>query len=165
MSFRWYVAQVYPNCEGAAERRLNRQLFATHLPRRTTRTPRRGRIVTRLNPCFPGYLFVLLDLVGESWKSACYTRGVLRLLPVSERPLPVETAEVLELHQAELDGALVSGIVTPGSRLRVYRGALARQVIECLAVDDERGLVKALWDCFGRKVETVVPLDAVTVLR
>ena len=46
------------------------------------------------------------------------------LLPISERPLPVQTSEVLELHQAELDGALVSGIVTPGSRLRVYRGAL-----------------------------------------
>ena len=119
----------------------------------------------RAGPCFPGYLFVLLDLAGEAWKSACYTRGVLRLLPVSERPLPVQTSEVLELHQAELDGALVSGIVTPGSRLRVYRGALARQVIECLAVDDERGLVKALWECMGRKVETIVPLDAVTVLR
>jgi transcriptional antiterminator RfaH len=162
--FRWYVIQTHPNCEAAAERRLNRQLFATHLPRRTTRVPRRGKIMERASPCFPGYLFVLLDLVGESWKSATYTRGVARLLPVSERPLPVETAEVLELHQAELDGALVSGIVTPGSRLRVYRGALARQVIECLAVDDERGLVKALWDCFGRKVETVVPLDAVTLV-
>jgi len=164
MSFRWYVAQVYPNAEAVAERRLNRQLFATHLPRRTTRTPRRGRIVERLNPCFPGYLFVLLDLASESWKGACYTRGVLRLLPVSERPLPVETSEVLELHQAELDGALVSGTVAPGSRLRVYRGALARQVIECLAVDDEKGLVKALWECMGRKVETVVPLDAVTLV-
>jgi transcription antitermination factor NusG len=163
--FRWYVCQTHPNAEAAAERRLNRQLFATHLPRRTTRVPRRGKIMERAGPCFPGYLFVLLDLVGESWKGATYTRGVVRLLPVSERPLPVETSEVLELHQAELDGALVSGIVTPGSRLRVYRGALARQVIECLAVDDERGLVKALWDCFGRKVETVVPLDAVTVLR
>ena len=164
MSYRWFVAQVYPNCESVVERRLNRQLFATHLPRRTTRVPRRGKIMERAGPCFPGYLFVLLDLAGEAWKSACYTRGVLRLLPVSERPLPVQTSEVLELHQAELDGALVSGIVTPGSRLRVYRGALARQVIECLAVDDERGLVKALWDCFGRKVETVVPLDAVTLV-
>jgi len=164
MSFRWYVAQTYPSVEAVAERRLNRQLFATHLPCRTTRVPRRGKIVERLNPCFPGYLFVLLDVAGEAWKSACYTRGILRLLPISERPLPVATAEVLELHQAELDGALVSGIVTPGSRLRVYRGALARQVIECLAVDDEKGLVKALWDCFGRKVETVVPLDAVTLV-
>lgn len=163
--FRWYVCQTHPNCEGAAERRLNRQLFATHLPRRTTRVPRRGRIMERAGPCFPGYLFVLLDIAGEAWKAATNTRGVLRLLPISERPLPVETTEALELHQAELDGALVSGIVTPGSRLRVYRGALARQVIECLAVDDEKGLVKALWDCFGRRVETVVPLDAVTVLR
>ena len=165
MSHRWYVAQVYPNCESVAERRLNRQLFATHLPRRTTRTPRRGRIVERLNPCFPGYLFILLDLAGEAWKAATYTRGVLRLLPISERPLPVQTAEVLELHQAELDGALVSGIVTPGSRLRVYRGTLARQVVECLAVDDERGIVHALWEALGRKIETTIPIDAVTVLR
>src|SRR5262249_21524477 len=80
--------------------------FATHLPRRTTRVPRRGKIMERAGPCFPGYLFVLLDLAGEAWKAATYTRGVLRLLPVSERPLPVETSEVLELHQAELDGAL-----------------------------------------------------------
>ena len=55
-------------------------------------------------------------------------------------------------------------ITATASRLRVYRGALARQVIECLAVADERGLVKALWDCFGRRVETVVPLDAVTLV-
>src|SRR5262245_27419608 len=90
MAFKWFVAQVYPNCETAAERRLNRQLFATHLPRRTTRVPRRGKIMERAGPCFPGYLFVLLDLMGESWKSACYTRGVLRLRPISERPLPVD---------------------------------------------------------------------------
>ena len=165
MPFRWYVAQTYPNSEAAAERRLNRQLFATHLARRTTRTPRHGKIVEHAGPCFPGYLFVLLDLVGESWKSACYTRGVLRLLPVSERPLPVETSEVLELHQAELDGALVSGIVTPGSRLPVYRGALARQVVRCLAVDDQKGLVVALWSCLGREVRTTIRLDEVTVLR
>ena len=165
MTYRWFVAQVYPNSEAAAERRLNRQLFATHLPRRTTRVPRRGKIMERAGPCFPGYLFVLLDIAGEAWKAATNTRGVLRLLPVSERPLPVQTSEVLELHQAELDGALVSGIVTPGSRLRVYRGALARQVVECLSVDDERGVVHALWEALGRRVECSVPLDAVTVLR
>jgi transcription antitermination factor NusG len=165
MALRWYVAQTYPNTEAAAERRLNRQLFMTHLPRRTTRTPRHGRIVEHVGPCFPGYLFVLLDVTGEAWKGACYTRGVLRLLPVSERPIAVRAEEVIELHEAEIDGALVSGLVNPGSRLRVYRGVLARQVIECLAVDDERGLVKALWDCMGRRVECSVPLDAVTLLR
>jgi hypothetical protein len=30
-------------------------------------------------------------------------------------------------------------------------------------IDDERGLAKALWECMGRKVETAVPLDAVTL--
>jgi hypothetical protein len=49
--------------------------------------------------------------------------------------------------------------------LRAYRGALACQVVQCLAVDDHRGLVLALWEALGRKVECHVPLDAVTVLR
>jgi len=107
---------------------------------------------------------MLLDVGGEAWKSAIYTRGVLRLLPVSDNPIAVRTDEVLKLHQAELDGALLSGSVTAGSRLRVYRGALAHQVVECLAVDDERGIVRALWEALGRRVECSVPLDAVTVL-
>ena len=106
MPFRWCVAQTYPNAQAIAEPRLNRQLFATHLPRRTTGTPRRGKIVARTAPCFPAYLFMLLDIAGEAWKAATYTRGVIRLLPISKRPLPVATAEVLELHQAKLDGAL-----------------------------------------------------------
>jgi transcriptional antiterminator RfaH len=108
MTFHWYVAQTYPNAEAAAERRLNRQLFATHLPCRTTRVPRHGKIAEHVEPCFPGYLFILLDVVGETWKGATYTRGVLRLLPVSDNPIAVRTEEVLELHQAELDGG--SGI-------------------------------------------------------
>ena len=43
--------------------------------------------------------------------------------------------------------------LTPGSRLRVYRGVLAWQVVECLAVDDEHGIVRALWEALGRRVE------------
>jgi hypothetical protein len=37
-------------------------------------------------------------------------------------------------------------------------------VVECLAVDDEHGIVRALWEALGRRVECSVPLDAVTVL-
>jgi hypothetical protein len=99
----------------------------------------------------------------ERWKQATYTRGILRLLPISERPLPVLTSDVIGLHEAELDGALVSGTVTPGSQLRVYRGALARQVVHCISVDDGRGLVRALWQALGREVEATIPLDAVTL--
>jgi hypothetical protein len=81
-------------------------------------------------PIFPGYLFVLLDLMSG-------TVGSLRPTP-----------------------AACSGIVTPGSRLRVYRGALARQVLECLAVDDVRGIVRALWEALGRTVECSGCVDA-----
>jgi len=40
------------------------------------------------------------------------------------------SAGIFELHELRLDGALVSGIVMSGSRPRVYRGALAHQVVD-----------------------------------
>jgi hypothetical protein len=85
MAFAWYVAQTYPNAEAAAERRLNRQLFATHLPRRTIRTPLRGKIVARAAPCFPGYLFLLLDLAGEDWKDIATGTRQARHMPGADR--------------------------------------------------------------------------------
>jgi hypothetical protein len=48
--------------------------------------------------------------LARAWKAANYTRGVIRLLPISKRPLPVATAEVLELHQAKLRWRTVSGL-------------------------------------------------------
>jgi hypothetical protein len=36
-------------------------------------------------------LFVLIDVAGEAWKSACYTRRLLRFLPVSDNPVAVRT--------------------------------------------------------------------------
>lgn len=165
MSFRWYVIQTHPNAEAAVERRLGRQQFVTHLPRRTTRAVYHGRVVEQRGPCFPSYLFTLLDCDGEAWKAVASTRGVLRLLPKSDAPVAVQTDEVVSLHEAELAGALVTGRVMPGERLIVWQGVLARRVVECLSVDDEHGLVKALFSCFGRQVSATLRLDEVTVLR
>lgn len=166
MTFRWYVAQTKPNAERAAQRRLNRQRFATHLAMRTTRTAVRGVIVEHLSPLFPGYLFVLLDVAAadEHWKHVNSTRAVMTLLPTSERPIAIRhSSDIESLHEAERDGILVSGIVLPGATVRVYRGALVSQVLEVIdCVDD---CVRALWDCMGAKRVVSVPLDDVTVLR
>ncbi len=164
LSFSWYVAQTYPNAENAARRRLGRQFFATHLPIRTVRVARRGEIVEHHGPCFPGYLFILLNISrGEDkWKASTCTRSVLRLLPSSESPIAIPSDYVLGLHEAELDGALVAGVVKPGSRLRVYRGALANRVVEC--IDSVDGMVRALMDCFGRQTIVRIPVQNVTVL-
>jgi transcription antitermination factor NusG len=122
-----------------------------------------GKVFYIHQGCFPSYLFVSLDLDGEQWKAAVYTRGVSRLLPRSITPVAVPTPEVIELREAELAGALVTGKVVPGKRLKVWRGTLAKQVVRCLSVDDEAGLVKALWSCLGRQVSTTLRLDEVTV--
>jgi hypothetical protein len=114
-----------------------------------TRTPYHGRIAERISPCFPSYLFVLLDVAGEALKAATYTRHCAPASRLRSSDRGEERGGDRAVRGAELDGASVTGFVTPGSRLRVYRGALAGQAIECLTVDDERGLVRALWDCFN----------------
>jgi hypothetical protein len=44
----------------------------------------------------------------------------------------------------------------------VWRGALARQAVKCLAVDDERGLVQAPFECLGCEARVTLRLTDVT---
>lgn len=163
MPFRWYVAQTKPNAEAAAERRLRKQNFVNHFPRLSVRVVHRGQVIESVVPLLPSYIFVLLNLDAndDRWKRVNSTRAISHLLPASDRPLPIPSTEIHEIIQAEFEGFFRKGQVQPGQRLRVFRGELANQIIECL--DSVDGRVSALWACMGQKVKVSVPLDDVTV--
>jgi transcriptional antiterminator RfaH len=166
MAFEWYVAKTKPNAERAAARELNNQLFASYLPWLTVRTAHNGAMVTRREPLFRGYIFIALDLDDdpeERWKKVNSTRAVTTLLPRSDSPLPISTDEVDGLRQAELAGHFRAGDVVPGDRVKVFRGSLAEQVLECIESHGNR--IRCLWSCFGALRVVEVPLANVTVLR
>lgn len=100
---RYYVVQTQPQKERTAVYELQNQGFSTffpiieHLP-----VFRRGRLeLPRRSALFPKYLFVRLDLGLDAWRSINGTRGVTRLMCMSdEAPSPVPIAAMLRLLEA-----------------------------------------------------------------
>ncbi len=77
---RWFVVRTQPHREAQAERQLANQDYRIFLPRfrKSRRHARKFEIVSA--PLFPGYLFVILDLTRDRWRSVNGTHGVDRLL-------------------------------------------------------------------------------------
>src|SRR6516164_3214575 len=86
---RWFVARVLPHQENRAQFNLNRLGFRSFLPRlrRTVRHARRLR--DTLQPLFPGYIFIVIDLSKQRWRSIHGTFGVASLIMGAEQPVPV----------------------------------------------------------------------------
>jgi len=166
MAHAWYVVQSKPNAEREALRRLRNQSFECYLPMLTVRRYVRGRMCERLEPLFRGYLFVKMaidDIEDHAWKAVGSTQGVLTVLPTCEHPEAVRDSEVDALIDAELHGYFRLGAVLPGERLKMFRGSLVNQVLECIKVQGER--ISCLWSCFGAQRVVHVHLADVTVLR
>ena len=77
---RWFAARVLPHREVNAQLNLSRQGFRSYAPRvrRTIRHARKLRNV--LAPLFPGYIFLILNLSTDRWRSVNGTIGVASLI-------------------------------------------------------------------------------------
>jgi transcriptional antiterminator RfaH len=164
MTQRWYVVQSQPNAERKAIAHLERQGFATYLPRYLKRRRHARQVEIVPAPLFPRYLFVAIDLGAQRWRSIFSTIGVSRLVCNGDTPTPI-SKQVLETLRAREDA---DGYVRldhrsnfqTGDRIRVLDGAFA----ECLGLyegmrDSDR--VAILLDLLGRKVRVTVDLDSV----
>ena len=161
---RWYVVHTQPHHEARADVNLQRQGFATYLPRylRTRRHARRTETVAR--PLFPRYLFVALDVTRDRWRAIHSTFGVSHLVQAGEEPISVPAGVVEEIRAREgQDGLVALGLaagISPGSRVRLIDGifADAKGVLERVA-DDRR--VAVLLELLGREVRVFVPAASV----
>jgi transcriptional antiterminator RfaH len=80
MTAHWYVVQTRPHAEVRAAQHLQRQGFATYLPRHLKRRRHARRTEIVAAPLFPRYLFVLVDMATQRWRSIHSTIGVSRLV-------------------------------------------------------------------------------------
>src|SRR5690349_19540315 len=85
---RWFVARALAHQETRAQLNLQRLGFRSFVPRlrRTVRHARQLR--DTLHPLFPGYVFVVMDLSRQRWRSVNGTFGVASLIMDAERPRP-----------------------------------------------------------------------------
>ncbi len=161
---KWFVAYTQPLKESVAKHNLEEQGYDVYLPmfKKTRRHARRVDEV--LQPLFPRYIFVGLDLEIDGWRSVNGTRGVGYILLNDGHPVSMPTSVIDTLKSQENEQGIVpiSCVETfvKGERLRIVDGGFKDQIAIFEKMDDKQR-VQLLLNFLGR--ETKISLPAYTV--
>jgi transcriptional antiterminator RfaH len=158
------VAYCHVNAEIKAEAHLRRQGFEVYLPKIKTTRRHARRIETVVRPLFPRYLFIEFDENKTHWRPICSTIGVSHLITAGERPLVAPAWIVEQLRQREDKNGLFSGAgekpFIKGDPIKISSGPLAEHLGVFNHLNDSQR-VAVLLEIMGRKVKTLVPLEAI----
>jgi transcription elongation factor/antiterminator RfaH len=154
---RWFAVNTLPRREISARQQLTHQGFRSFAPYmiRTVRHARKLRTVRA--PVFPGYIFVILHLDRDRWRSVNGTFGVARLVMGGEKPQPIPPGVVEGLLALTDESSLLKRDrdLATGQAVRVIAGPFAG-VLGQLARLDDNGRVRVLLDIMGGQVPTLL---------
>ena len=159
---RWFVARVLAHQENRAQFNLHRLGFRSFLPRlrRTVRHARKLR--DTLNPLFPGYIFIAIDLSKHRWRSVNGTFGVASLIMGAEQPMPVPPGVIEALVvSCESRGVVrFDDGLEIGQNVRILSGPFAETICRLAHLDD-RGRVRVLLEIMGMEVAAQLDRSAI----
>jgi transcriptional antiterminator RfaH len=98
INLQWYVIQTKPANERRVETHLSNQEIAAFLPMLETFYDLNGKMIPKLKPMFPGYLFARLNIWAAYYRVK-WTRGVNKILGNGSEPVPVSEKVIQILHQ------------------------------------------------------------------
>src|SRR4030067_2147257 len=84
----WYVIHTKPGNEGRVDANLSNQEIEVFLPLLETFQHVNGKMIQKIKPLFPNYLFTRLDIDVHYYKVK-WTRGVNKILGVGNEPIPI----------------------------------------------------------------------------
>ncbi len=126
---RWYAVYTKPKGEEIAQVNLERQGFVVYLPRLKEARRRRGRWVGVVEPLFPRYLFVRLELERDNIAPIRSTKGVTGLVRFGLGPAPVPEGFVESLQRAadEASGCQIIDctLFKKGDEVKILEGPFA----------------------------------------
>jgi transcriptional antiterminator RfaH len=155
---RWYVVRTQPHREHQAALQLNNQAYRVFLPRFLKSRRHARKFETVSAPLFPRYMFIILDLTRDRWRSVNGTYGVDRLLMRAGEPEPVPRDLVEQLMRAAEADSVVrfSRDLKDGKTIRVEAGPFAELVGRLEHLDDS-GRVRVLLNLLGGTVPVLLP--------
>ena len=155
---RWYVVQTQLHREAKAAQQLENQDYRVFLPRFLKSRRHARKFETVLAPLFPRYLFIILDLTRDRWRSVNGTFGVDRLLMRGGEPEPVPRGLVEQLiENADANGAVMPGsALKVGDKIRVSAGPFA-ELLGTLERLDDNNRVRVLLEIMGGKIPVLLP--------
>ena len=93
----WYVVQTKPANEDRVKGNLLNQEIEPFLPLLGTNQYSNAKVIERIKPLFPNYLFARMDL-GLHYYKVKYTRGVSKILGNGEGPIPISDKVILTIR-------------------------------------------------------------------
>lgn len=122
----WYVIQCKPGQNERAYQNLINQGYHCFSPQLAVEKVVAGRRVTRVEPLFPGYLFIQLQEGVEDWGAIRSTRGVLRLVRFGMNPVPVPNDVIQSLMRRSVEaGQPPAPAYVSGQAVRITQGPFA----------------------------------------
>jgi transcription antitermination factor NusG len=156
------VARVLAHQENRAQLNLHRLGFRSFVPR-LRRTVRHARkLQDTLKPLFPGYIFLVIDLSKQRWRSVNGTFGVASLIMGADQPRAVPTGVVEALVASCESQGLVrfdDGLEI-GQKVRILSGPFAETLCRLAQLDD-RGRVRVLLEIMGMEVAAYLDRAAI----
>jgi len=124
---KWYVVKTKARQEWIASENLVRQGFEIYLPRLKIRKRRRNNWTDVIEPLFPGYVFIHIDIHRQSTAAVRSTRGAVGLVRFGLYPASVPDMLVTNLRQsADASTGLHHrdrSLFTKGDKVLIVEGA------------------------------------------
>ena len=154
----WYVIQSKPHQENLVIAQLRQRQIKSFFPLIETETMQFGRVVTRIQPLFPNYLFARFDYFQQG-SQIIWNYGIQRIVSFSGEPLPV-APEVVKLIRTRVDR---KGIVRfrqafkPNQPVRIVGGPF--KDVEAIFLKEMTGTscVKVLLSVLGTQPRVELP--------
>lgn len=96
---KFYVIHTKPKQEIRAIENLNMQGFKTWMPFFKKTILFKNKYITKREPFFPGYVFVLLDIIKQDWSKINNTFGVKYLVTIGGCPNEIKLESILTLKK------------------------------------------------------------------
>ena len=153
----WYALQHKPAQGDRALAHLQNQEIICFYPKITVEKIKAGKRTKKLEPLFPGYLFVNLEQSDPMWAKLRSTRGVVRIVSFANKPAPIPD-DVIQHIKASLDTVAEQGGIKPGQAVELDEGPFKGISAIFQAYDGEERAIVLI--SFMQKQQTVkVPLS------
>lgn len=155
----WYALQHKPAQGDRAVQHLQNQEIACFYPKIEVEKIKAGKRSKRLEPLFPGYIFVNLEQTNSMWAKLRSTRGVLRIVSFANKPAAIAD-EVIEHIKASMGKVEEKGGIKAGQAIELDDGPFKGLGAIFQAYDGEERAIVLI--SFMQKQQRVsVPVSAI----
>ena len=119
----WYVVHTKPCNEHRVETNLSNQEIEVFLPLLEIFQCTNGKMVPKIKPLFPNYLFAKLDIDVHYYKVK-WTRGVSKILGIGNEPIPIseKVIQTIKARMGENNLVKLDDILEEGNLVQFTSG-------------------------------------------